>query len=651
MRFVKKRRWAIFNRSQPQTETKTESSGDDSPISSEAKEEEETMSAPQDHAASPSGPDIRPSDDPAPLSRALDSFFSRVNQVGPESDLELWVQECTDDLLLGIELCTRHHWLPVRLALIDLARILHSYHQAGKTLDCLDFLKSSWNSFSVMTGDIILGKIHDGMTLRWQRLVKAVISEMEKADIPLIDDGEEEKALEERIETQQKEEEQELSEEPLQEEETTEEVAEETVSEEEAPFIMEEAVTDSEPVETEKDSDIPSHAEDANQDNLIPFTLPPLSGDFFDEPAEETEPADENMFPFPESGEAQSDAASFEEEEISAEPEAEEQEEEDSSFFADCEEEREEEEDKDGLFEDEDLFTQDQAEDAEEDTAAFEDDFSDASVEEERENSPEETVEEQEPELRKEEEETAGPDEEAEVEPDIEEEQDPLGEVDDRLILESLQDSLSRGDISRTREAALLLTLAMDKRSYEDSRQAVEKAEQRLEDNARAIEEAVQNVKQAHEDLAQMEEQLAAREEERNSTRETIVQIDSEVSGIITELDELGKQIAVLELKRAARNEALESTNQRRQEAIAEESRLQTEVESLSQEVENIHLYVDDLQADQKHRETERKLLENEITEARDVMEQNRSLLMSVEDILTANQKRPQPKGQEPDAF
>lgn len=634
------------------------------------------MSAPQDHALSPSDSDVRSSDDPSPLTKVTDIFYNRLEHVGPATDLEHWIHQSTDELIQAMEICTLYGWFHVRQALIDLARVLHSYHQAGRTLDCLEFLKESRHGFETMTGDIILGKIHEGMTLRWKILLKDILAEMEKEGIPLIEDGDENDAPEENIEVALEEEQESATavdsfeeEEEDTAEQLSEETEEEALEESEEAFFedrVEEETPEMESLEAEKETPVEEEApaaasmeveEETSQDNLIPFTLPPLSEDFFSETVEEAPASDENMFPFPNSEEAQSDAIAFEEEEPvdEAVDETPDHQEEEESLFEDTESEVEEEDA--GQFEDEDLFAQEQTEDPEEEeTSSYEEEsFDDAPVEEESfdDISTEEALvdeisddEESDDSIAEEEEESFDT---TSSEENAEEDVTPEEELDDLQILESLQASMSRGDVQRAREAALMLTRAMEKHTYEESRKAVEQAEQRLTDNAKAIEEAVQQVKQAGEDLAQMEKQLTAREEECANTRETIAQIDSEVSNIITDLDELDKQIAALKAERAARNETLEATNQRRAEAIAEESRLKTEVDSLSEEVENIHLFVDDLQADQKHRETERKLLENELAEAQEVMEHNRSLLMNVEDILTANQKRPLPKGQEPE--
>jgi len=162
----------------------------------------------------------------------------------------------------------------------------------------------------------------------------------------------------------------------------------------------------------------------------------------------------------------------------------------------------------------------------------------------------------------------------------------------------------------------------------------VQQAEQHLEENARAIQEVEEKTIMAGEALARMQDELECREEERNHAREVIAQIDIEVGDTLTDIEELSRQISELEKKRALKNEELAKIYERKEGALAEESRISTDAEALAQKVAAALTHVDDLHDDKKRYETERKLIENEITDARTVMERHHASLLQMEAML-----------------
>lgn len=182
----------MFNRTRNHADAAAAQTGNESPVSSQAQEEEEEfMNAYPDSTVPPSDSDNTARTDPSQLVTALGPFQRCLEDAYHQKDAELWYDNCREALLNAYLICKQNQWIPVRNTIQEMGRILHSYHTAGDTFGCLSFLRESYQSLTVMVGDIIVGKVREGVIRKWAALYEKTVSSMTAAGIPLTRDTEE----------------------------------------------------------------------------------------------------------------------------------------------------------------------------------------------------------------------------------------------------------------------------------------------------------------------------------------------------------------------------------------------------------------------------------------------------------------------------
>ncbi len=601
MRFGKKRGWASVSRLSADKEQLTTSDR----VAAEERQallteqpEEEPMAPPQDEETQIAGDPIQQ------LFTTLGKFSRHINQAQHASNPSEWCDECMNELMVALKISIAGGWAPVKEALIDTARVLHSYERANAASLCISFLKDSYEILSLMVGDLIVDTVRAGVKQKWREHYAKAVQELEAHGIVLVMDEEEQEAaaatrvperqVAARAQTQ-----------------TASETKPEPLAQTDPRSSEFEAAAENWVETREESSSMPDVDLDgpALKHEDVPFDLPPLSEPPLEEDAEEPSLDllhDIVPFPTPKTPrESHMDEAALDREEASPPDSLEETLDLDETF----------EEAKDSEEASEDALSRDAApgesefdemslfKDAPEEEAPLETPLFEKAAEEE---APLET-----PLSEKAAEEEAPPPAPA---PAVHEESLSGPEA----LLRRAQAAMSKGDIGNARTVALELAAAMAQLEFEAAKADLAAQEQLLLDNARAIDQAEAESARIEQALAHTEESLDVRNTECGTCRERIGMIDEEMDCLSAELKEVEAQIAALQERRAEQLKRIEAKQSEREHSIDEESRIQTEMEALVQEVEAARSQLEEARALAKRRVAERRDIENGICAARE---------------------------------
>lgn len=656
MRFNKKRGWTIFNRPLPDKEETVNPDEvvvmEQESLPSEAEMEEESMSAPVEEPVQLSGDPIQH------LFSTLGKFNRHMSQAQHAPDSGDWAEKCMNELAFGLEIAIACNWTPVKDALIDTARILHSYDRVGRRRDCIPFLNNSYEILSLMVGDLIVDKVRAGVIQKWRDLYGKTLDELKHADIPLAEDEEETEDYE-SVEEEAYEEAS-VTDEPAS--DITEDLSEEIEEEVRLNAPEEPSVLSGGHREPEGRKGRTADAGTKRTADM-PFELPPLSEpepeDLYEEPREtyEEEPGETgSILAFPGNTADKHDAEpeteeyddEYDEEEIPAETE-----EETVTGTEDARKEfssvRDERNQEASLF------------DIEEEASARETEMEldlEAAEPEEDAAAPNVAVEEAAGEETSEEEtsvsEEDGDDsedagcvpEEAGVE-SVPEPSMNAGEVQATLdldappdagtpqhLLRQARDAMDKGDVRSARSMALELALAMARIEFEQAQAGLARAEQGLVDNAQAIKAAQDRVEDTEFRLLQAEELLATRDGECSACRDRIAGMDEELQQFQSELNDIDAEIEALQRRRTEQVNRMENKRVEREETLGTEGRLQTEMEALRQDADGIRQDLEALREEKKNQVENKRDIEASICEAREEAESRRLSLAAIEHTL-----------------
>jgi len=653
VRLNKKRGWTLFGRPVPDKEDMVVPdeavSVEQEPLPSEVEMEEESMSAPVDEPVQISGDPIQH------LFSTLGKFNRHMSQAQHAPDSGDWAEKCMNELASGLEIAIACNWTPVKDALIDTARILHSYDCVGRRRDAIPFLNNSYEILSLMVGDLIVDKVRSGVIQKWKDLYGKTLDELKSAGIALVEDEEEYEA--EPIETEDS-----LS---MEETESGYDDAAEDVSYEEEETSAASAVTHRE----EKAMRDHSIEHRAGGDRDIPFDLPPLSEpepeDDYEETAaeyEEEPAASGSILAFPgntlDKPEAESDTAETDaeydeeadegEEVLSGTEDEVETEMEEPLVNAPSETARREEEPSlfdvvDGAGEETVSAPPEVTEEVEDDAVpdiAGEETMKDETPEEEKPVTDDiEMVTESAGDTGPAPEETpaAAAQEAGMKETEVQAVLDldaPADAGTPEHLLRQAQAAMNKGDVSSARSVALELALAMARIEFEQSQAAVATAERNLVDNAQAIKAAQDRVEDAELHLLQVEELLATRDAECAACRDQIAGMDDELQQFQAELTAIDAEIEALQRRRAEQVNRMENKRVEREDALNSESRLQTEMESLRENADGIRQDLESLRDDKKQQIENKRDIELSICTAKEEAESRRLSLAAIEQTL-----------------
>jgi hypothetical protein len=575
--------------------------------------EEENVASLKDDISQVSGDPIQQ------LFTTLGKFHRQLNKAQHAPDGEGWCDECMNELMAGLEISIAREWTPIKDALIDTARILHSYEQVGKAGLCVVFLKDSYELLSLMVGDLIVDTVRAGVKQKWREHYAKAVEELESRGIVLVEDEESEA----------------MSSPPVKAAIVTKEFVAP------APAERKEAPAPTLSLEGAQSADTPEQASQklaAELDDLA-FDLPPLTEKSPEQAKEKGPETSGDILAFP--GFSTQEETPFEEA-----PDHDILEEKDLLKFDGFEASAQEScpADADGKIENEAVAPEEKVEQEKEEQ--------DITVQDDTEGKGQESAD-------------ASPQEEAQ--PDSLPLEEPVQEVDENVVspepdattaaketptpiqerktarnadeshaalLQRVQAAITSGDTRNTKAMALELAVAMARMECEQARQDLAAAEQLLLENGRVIEQGQAKVAQMENDLLRAEELLAARDGERNANREQIGAIDEELSALSAELADIDAQIVALQQKRVEQENRIKNKKAEHEEAMDTESRTQTELEALAQEADSIRDNLENARNEVRHRNAERRAIELDIIKAQEEMEIRRLSLSTIENTL-----------------
>lgn len=668
MRSNKKRGWTLFNRLAPEKEA------DELPDPQKIEEQEpaptgdemeiEPMAVTEEEPVQLSGDPIQS------LFSSLGKFNRHLSQAQHAPDSSEWVEKCMNELAVGLQIAINCNWTPVKDALIDTARILHSYDRVGRRRDSIAFLNGSYDILSLMVGDLIVDKVRSGVIQKWQDLYRKTLDDLRQAGIDLAADEEEMDMEQEAV--QDVEESTDWNESPADEEA----VNDTEVYEDEATYSE-----DSEELEASPDvTDDWEHQETNFVEEDVVY-----EGDALDaasETEEETEETEGAVVDEVDEGEYEEDAVDSgsiltfpgnttgrshdAEEDIDETAPVVEEKVDDAADMDDVPKEEPALEERSespalspvdreaGLFDGLDA-AEDEGECGREEL--FSDDTVDeksASVAEEAADISEtgEVAENVEESFIGTEDEEPGAEENAfvdEIVPDqetvaeaasddspVEANQDVAPAVPGPShLLHQAQAAVEKGDVRSAKAMALELARTMAEIEYEQAQAAVAELEQRLVDNAQTIKTAQGNVEASEKQLLQTEELLATRDGECGACREQIASMDEELQIYQLELNDIDAQIEALQQRRIEQVNRMNNKQSDREEAVNNESRLQTEMEALRQDTDTIRQDLDALREEKKLQISNKRDIEMAICAAKEESENRRLSLAAIERTLT----------------
>lgn len=563
--------------------------------------EEENVVSPQDDISQISGDPIQQ------LFTTLGKFHRHLNKAQHAPDGAGWCDECMNELMVGLEISIAREWTPIKDALIDAARILHSYEEAGKAGMCVSFLKDSYELLSLMVGDLIVDTVRAGVKQKWREHYMRAVAELESRGIPLVEDEEREVAEPPPVTPN-------CTPAPPPEKHSSPEIKEEQEPEKE-----DENKHDHQDAEETTDDAAQKLAADLDS---MSFDMPAFSDTAASDDAPNDDKTEGGIVPFPST--SKQEDTPFEESPVN------------------------------DVLEEQDLLKLDGLQSSEKEELPQEeaaDKIEKEVAQKESEATPPETeypVKIQREETPKDEtppetnaDETATETEPAEIAAQPEKSpptqasnMPPQKNEATEALLQRVQAALTSGDTRNTKAMALELAVAMAQLEHEQARQDLASSEQLLLENKRVIEQNEAKVIQMENDLLRTEELLEARDSECSANREGINALDEEIGALSSELADIDAQIVTLQQKRVEQQNRIDNKRTEHEEAIAAESRTRTELEALNQETETIKEHLEEARKEARASHGKQRDIEVEILRAQEEMEARRLSLETIENTL-----------------
>jgi hypothetical protein len=525
VRFVKRNKSWSFSGHRPTQENATDDTGavasdersallssvaedpewSESPVSAETEEEPSMKGDPTQH-----------------LLTALGRFQRQVNKAENGLPQEMWVDECMNQLIVGIEVAMRQDWVGVREAMTDTARILQSYENAGLAVQCVPFLQDSYEILCLMVGDLIVENVRSGVLQKWRDRYQHAVTDLVKAGLPLIEDEEEEE---------------ELSDAPNEERSVPMPETEQAPAWEPSPFAA---------AASEHDAHLSDVTLDFEEDNEEePAAEQAYYAPAFEEPAPapEPEPAHyDNVAPFDMPTDLPAEASVFEET-----PRLDQ--------FADTVP-------LPGFD-----ATPIEPQPEQEETAQQQEAVWPPEPEPEFESAPEPV------------ETTPEPVAAAVESPSP---ASSAGESPQETLLRTTRDAMAHGNVADAKMMALQLAVEMARLEADQEAGKLTELKETLKNLEASIGAGESDVQRIEHEVAETEAVIAARQGEFEAKREAIASLSDRAGAIQKTVVDLDAQIRALQEQRQAELAKLDNMNGQLDEARAEESRIQTELDSLA---------------------------------------------------------------------
>lgn len=139
---------------------------------------------PQDTGPDPD--DVVHADPTQQLLTILGRFEKHVNLAQSNLARGDWTDACMEQLINATEIAVDRKWTELVHALTRTAQVLQSYEDAGKARSGIPFLRESYKILCLMVGDLIVGKIREGVMDKWHSSYTAAAEDMRAAGIALV---------------------------------------------------------------------------------------------------------------------------------------------------------------------------------------------------------------------------------------------------------------------------------------------------------------------------------------------------------------------------------------------------------------------------------------------------------------------------------
>lgn len=122
------------------------------------------------------------------LLTTLGRFQRQIAVAKDNAPSNTWADECMQQLINAVEIAQDQGWKHVVKVLVDTARILKSYEDAGQVKRCIGFLDDGNELICLIVGDIIVGATRSSAMEKWDVHYRTAMKEMESAGIRLVND-------------------------------------------------------------------------------------------------------------------------------------------------------------------------------------------------------------------------------------------------------------------------------------------------------------------------------------------------------------------------------------------------------------------------------------------------------------------------------
>ncbi len=122
---------------------------------------------------------------------ALGRFHRQVAKAKVGAAQGMWTDECMSELVAAAEIAVHEGWRETVEVLTETGRILQTYEDAERAVDCVPFLSAAYDILSLMVGDLIVGEVRPGVLQKWQDCYAKALEAVEAAGLTLIEDVEE----------------------------------------------------------------------------------------------------------------------------------------------------------------------------------------------------------------------------------------------------------------------------------------------------------------------------------------------------------------------------------------------------------------------------------------------------------------------------
>ena len=128
---------------------------------------------------------------PGDPTQQLLSVFGRIEPAmlrGKQGEpQETWAHAIMERLVESIEVAVAADWPDLVTVLTETSRVLKTYQDAGRAIECVPFIEDSYEILCLMAGDLIVDKVRSGVMQKWRDRYEMALAELAAAGLVLVD--------------------------------------------------------------------------------------------------------------------------------------------------------------------------------------------------------------------------------------------------------------------------------------------------------------------------------------------------------------------------------------------------------------------------------------------------------------------------------